>query len=159
MLSFLKMGFKKFKAHLDGYICSEKIMLTNLSKMSSKVCPKIFMYSPMISSGPGAFPPLRLLRASCSSFGVIILSRVGSKLLRSPCTSAGRAFLSLRRFSKWSIHDFVLISLLGSVFFFPQLFIFLIVFQTFLGSFCPNSINFFVSFRRLADSALRHTFL
>ena len=48
-----------------------KVMLTNLSKMSSKVCPKCFMYSPMISSGPGAFPPLRLLRASCSSFGVI----------------------------------------------------------------------------------------
>ena len=58
--SFLKMGFKKFKAHLDGYICSEKIMLTNLSKMSSKVCPKIFMYSPMISSGPGAFPPFKI---------------------------------------------------------------------------------------------------
>ena len=80
---FLKIGFRKFRVHLEGYIWLENILLTSLRRICSNVCPNIFKYSPIISSGPGAFPTFRLFRASCNSFKDILLSRIGLKVVYS----------------------------------------------------------------------------
>ena len=99
-------------AHLDGYICSEKITLAK-NVMSSNVSPKISKYSPIISYPvqglsryPGAFPLPRGVPTFETTQGVYqffqcyLAVKKGSNVACPPWASKGKAFFIIKEVSK-----------------------------------------------------------